>query len=312
MQTCRNPGMTRKTLQACLVWTAICVHGAATTAQELTPRAYWPAPVGTQVTVFGYNRSNGDVVTDPALPVVGVDSRINLGLFAYVHYLSLFGRTSNILVEVPYSWGTTEGDLEGDARRRDFAGLADIGVTLSVNLIGAPALTPEDFQKLRQDPHPILGASLKVVAPTGDYDPDKLINIGSNRWAIKGELGYMIPVEPRWLLEFELGAWIIGDNDDFLGVTREQEPIATGEFHLVRRFRPGFWASFDINYYIGGRSTIDGAEVADLQRNSRLGGTLVIPFRGRHAFKLGYSTGVVTESGGDFDMLLLSFTTLID
>jgi hypothetical protein len=293
-----------------LTWAVLTLMATTVTAQELTPRAYWPAPAGTRVAVLGFNHSTGDVVTDPSLPVIGVDSDINLGLFAYIHYLSLWGRTSNILVEVPYSWGTTQGDLENEATRRDFSGIADVSVTLSVNLIGAPALTPEDFQKLRQDPHPILGASLKIVAPTGDYDPDKLINVGTNRWALKAELGYMIPIEPRWLLEFELGGWLIGDNDDFLGQTREQRPIVTGEFHLVRRFKPGFWASFDVNYYTGGRSTIGGIEVADLQRNSRIGGTIVVPVRRRHAFKLGYSTGVVTESGGDFEMLLLSFTTL--
>lgn len=302
--------MRQGTLSALLICAATWMWGAGAVAQELTPRAYWPAPVGTRVAVFGFNHSTGDVVTDPSLPVVGVDSDINLGLFAYIHYLSLWGRTSNILVEVPYSWGSTQGDLENEATRRDFSGIADIGITMSVNLIGAPALTPEDFEQLRQDPHPILGASLKVVAPTGDYDPDKLINVGTNRWALKAELGYMIPIEPRWLLEFELGGWLIGDNDDFLGQTREQRPIVTGEFHLVRRFKPGFWASLDVNYYTGGRSTIGGIEVADLQRNSRIGGTIVVPVRRRHAFKVGYSTGVVTESGGDFEMLLLSFTTL--
>jgi len=281
------------------------------TSQELTPRAYWPAPRGTQVLTLGYNFSTGDVVADPSLPIVGVDSDIHLGLFAYRRTLSLWGRTANFLIELPYSKGSTQGDLEGDFTRRDFSGFGDVGVTLSINLLGAPSMTPAEFQELRQNPNPILGASVKLVAPTGDYDPEKLINIGANRWAIKGELGYMIPIEPAWLLEFELAAWIIGDNDDFLGVTREQDPVLTGQVHLVRRFRPGFWASLDLNFYTGGRSTIGGVEAADLQRNSRLGGTIVVPIRRRHAVKVGYSTGVVTESGGDYEMVLLSFTTLV-
>jgi hypothetical protein len=302
--------MKRIVTLAVLTWVVLSLWVADGTAQELTPRAYWPAPKGTQVLVLGYNHSTGDVITDPSLPVVGVDSKIHLGLLAYMKILSLWGRTGSIVVELPYSQGTTKGDLEGDATRRDFSGLGDVAVTLAVNLLGAPSMTPPEFQELRANPHPILGASVKIVAPTGDYDPDKLINIGTNRWAIKGELGYMIPIEPRWLLEFELGGWIIGDNDDFLDTTREQDPVVTGEFHLVRRIRPGFWASLDLNYYTGGRSTIDGEPVADLQRNSRVGGTVVVPFRGRHAFKVGYSIGVVTESGGDFEMLILSYTRL--
>lgn len=305
-----DEGGRRIATSAALTWLVLGLWTAAGTAQELTPRAYWPAPKGLQVVILGYNYSTGDVVTDPSLPVVGVDSDIHLGLLAYLRTLDLWGRTANLLIELPYSRGTTRGDLEGDLTRRDFSGLGDIGVTLSVNLLGAPTMTHADFQELRQDPPQILGASVKIVAPTGDYDPNKLINIGSNRWAIKGELGYIIPLRPRWLLELDLGGWIIGDNDDFLGVTREQQPIVSSQIHLVRRFRPGFWGSLDLNYYIGGRSTIGGEPVADLQRNSRLGGTLVIPFRGRHAFKLGYSTGVVTESGGDYQTLLLSYQTL--
>jgi len=299
-----------KEAKVVLVWTVLGLSAIAATGQELTPRAYWPAPKGTQVLVLGYNHSTGDVVIDPSLPIVGVDSNINRGLLAYMRVFRLLGRTASVVVELPYSQGFTKGDLEGDATRRDFSGFGDVAVTLAVNLLGAPSMTPAEYQELRANPRPILGGSVKIVAPTGDYDPDKLINIGTNRWAIKGELGYMIPIEPRWLLEFELGGWIIGDNDDFLGTTREQDPVVTGEIHLVRRFSPGFWASLDMNYYTGGRSTIGGEPIADLQRNSRLGGTLVVPFHGRHAFKVGYSAGVVTESGGDYNMLLLSYSRL--
>jgi len=278
--------------------------------QELTPRAYWPAPKGTQIAILGYTYSAGDIVTDPSLPVVGVDSRINLGLLAYLQTLSLWGRTANILIELPYSSGVTKGQLEGNSARRDFSGFADLAVTLSVNLLGAPSMTREEFQEMRQNPRPILGGSIKMVAPTGDYDPEKLINIGTNRWAIKGELGYILPLTTLWLLEFELGCWVIADNDDFLGVTRQQNPLGSAQAHLVRRIKPGLWGSLDLNYYVGGRSTVGGELRADLQRNSRIGGTLAMPFRGRNVFKVGYSTGVVIESGGDYDMLLLSYSRL--
>ena len=220
--------MKRITTLAVLTWAVLSLWVAAGTAQELTPRAYWPAPTGTRLVILGHNYSSGDVVTDPSLPVIGVDSGINLGLLAYVQTLNLWGRTANILLELPYSWGTTKGDLEGEATRRDFSGLADVGITLFVNLLGAPSMTPAEFQELRRNPQPILGVSVKIVAPTGDYDPDKLINIGTNRWAIKGELGYIVPLRAKWLLELDLGAWFIGDNDDFLGTTREQDPVVTG------------------------------------------------------------------------------------
>jgi hypothetical protein len=292
-----------------LVAAGLCwIPGAA--AQELTPRAYWPAPKGIRVAVVGYSYATGDVLFDPSIPLYGVDSRINAGILAYLQTFSLWGRTTNLLVELPYSWGTTQGLLFEDPARRDFSGLGDLGVTLAVNLLGAPSMTPAEFQELRAKPHPILGASLKIVAPTGRYDADRLINVGANRWAAKAELGYMIPLRPKWLLELQAGVWFFGDDDDFLPGEREQEPIFAGELHLVKRFKPGFWASLNLNYFTGGRQTIGGNQLGDVQRNSRLGGTVVVPFRGRHAVKIGYSRGVVTEFGTDFRQFIVSYQVL--
>ncbi len=88
------------------------------------------------------------------------------------------------------------------------------------------------FQALRANPQIIVGASLLVQAPTGEYDPDEVINIGTNRWAVKPAIGVIWPIRPTWLLEFEIGAWFFGDNDEFLGETREQDPILSTESTL--------------------------------------------------------------------------------
>jgi hypothetical protein len=298
----------RTGIRSLLTWAAFSLLAAPGVAQELSPRAYWPAPRGTGVAIIGYSYSGGDVVTDPSLPILGVESRINTVLVGYLQTLSLLRRTMNVIVEVPYVWGSTVGEVEGEAARRDLSGLGDIGITLSVNLVGAPSMTPKEFQELRRNPHPILGASLKLLAPTGDYDGDKLINIGANRWAFKTELGFMVPFKAKLHLEWELGVWFFGDNDDFFGnMTREQNPVFAGEIHLVRRFRAGFWASLQLNYFWGGRNALDGEAQADLQRNSNFGGTVVWPFRGRHALKAAFTSGLATALGSDYTSILLSY-----
>ncbi len=293
-----------RALLACAVFGLLAVPAVA---QELSPRAYWPAPRGTQLFLVGYSYSWGDVVTDLSLPVVGVDSKINTGVLGYVQTLSLWGHTSNIVVEVPYSWGTTKGTLVGQPARRDVSGLGDVAVTLSVTLLGAPAMNPAEFQELRRNPRQILGASLKLVAPTGDYEKDKLINVGTNRWAVKAELGYATPIRAKWIVELELGAWYIEDNDEFLGTTREQAPIVAFESHLIRAIKSGSWVSLDFNHYGGGRTTVGGVRRADLQRNTRFGATVAHAITNRHVIKASYSTGVVTASGGDFEILLLTY-----
>ena len=279
----------------------------AALAQELAPRAYWPTPEGTNVLVVGYQYTGGDIVTDPSLPITGVESDINFAQVSYQRTLSLFGRTTNMQFNLPYTRSSTEGFVEGEFRNRDISAMADARVRLSVNLRGAATMDAAGFQALRAKPRTIVGASLLVQAPTGGYEPDKLINAGTNRWAVKPALGVIWPVRPKWLLEFELGAWLYSENDNFQQRTRQQDPILSSEFHLVKRIRPGFWASLDLNYYVGGRTTVDQFEQSDLQRNSRVGATVVFPFKGQHLIRIAISTGIVTESGGDFESFSLNY-----
>ncbi|MGW8369687.1 MAG: transporter [Gammaproteobacteria bacterium] len=281
-------------------------------AQQLTPRIFWPAPRGTEIIVAGYAHSAGDVVVDPSLPLTGVDSRIHTGVVAYQQTIALAGRTANVQFELPYVDGSVSGMVGGVAIGRDVSGIGDFAATLSVNLMGAPSMTAAEFQALRASPRPVLGGSIKLVAPTGRYDPDRLVNIGTNRWAARVQVGYIRPLSDRWLTELTLGTWFFEDNTEFLGETREQEPIAAFNVHLVRRLAPGFWTSLDFNYYAGGRTTISGSESADFQRNSRVGFTVAYPVNNRHLLKASYSLGAVTQSGGDYDKLDISYVYRIN
>ena len=286
---------------------AIASQALPVAAQELSPRAYWPAPNGTRIGVIGYAHSSGDVVTDPSLPVTGVDSSLNTAVLGYFHTTKLFGRTASVVVEVPYVWGATRGFLSGEPAERNLSNMGDLAVTLGINLLGAPTMTTEEFRSFLQDPGPILGASLKILGPTGDYEKDRLINVSANRWAAKAELGYVLPLNREWHVEAEGGLWVFGDNDNFLGATREQAPILSAELHLVRRFGSGRWLSLEANLFAGGETTIDGIGNDDLQRNSNLGATLLWPTVARQALKVGFNGGVVTRSGGDYTTVMVTY-----
>ena len=65
---------------------------------------------------------------------------------------------------------------------------------VSANLYGAPALTLQDFARYQQDT--IVGATLFVTAPSGPVRPDRLINIGTNRWSFKPEVGVSKAIGP--------------------------------------------------------------------------------------------------------------------
>jgi hypothetical protein len=297
--------MTSRIVHGVLLLTMLIAGAAA--AQELAPRSYWPAPAGTNVVLLSWQRNTGDIVIDPSLPISGVESEIDYLQATYQRAFAFFGRSASVQFNLPYADGLTEGIVEGEFQSRENTGPTDARVRMVVNLRGAPAMDAAGFQALRRNPRTIIGASLLVQAPTGEYDSDRLLNLGTNRWAVKPAIGMIVPLAETWLFELEIGAWLFGDNDDFLGETREQDPIVSTEMHLVKRIRPGFWASLDANYYHGGETRVGDDFNDDLQRNARVGFTLVFPIKGRHAIRTSYSTGVSTRSGGDFEMLSLSY-----
>jgi hypothetical protein len=294
-------------LTALILLAATLIYAAHSSAQELAPRAYWPAPSGLNLFVTGYQYSSGDVLTDPSVPIEGVEADINFLSLTYMRTFDLAGRTANLQLNLPYTWGDAQGLVEGAFRARNISTIADARARISVNLVGAPAMDGAGFQALRQAPRPILGASVLVSMPTGEYDATKLFNAGTNRWAIKPALGFIYPLRRTLLFEIEVATWIFGDNDDYLGARKDQDELISVSMHLVRRIRPGFWASIDLNHYEGGRNTIGGVRRNDRQENSRAGATLVWPFKRSHALRMSASTGISTSAGGDFSSFTIAY-----
>ena len=287
---------------------ALILVAAGAAAQELTPRAYAPMPTGANVAMLAYGRSSGGVLFDPSLPVEDVHAVIHSSVVLYGHSFGLFGRSANAGFALPYAWGEMDGLLAGDYQRITRSGLADLRGQLTVNLLGGPALAPREFASHR--PTTILGLSLAVAAPTGQYDPAKLINIGSNRWSFKPEMGFS-RTQGRWYLELYGGVWIFGTNADYYGgAVREQDPLGTFQAHVSYTFKPRLWLAGDATFYTGGRTTVNGTVKADLQRNSRLGAALALPVGRRSALKVSWATGFTTRIGADFDTLGVAFQTV--
>ena len=271
---------------------------ASSQAQELEPRAYSPSPVGTNFVVVGYARSTGNVLLDPSLPLSDVSARLNAGVAGYVRTFALFDRSASAGLAWPYVWGDVEGNVGEDRREVSRSGSGDARFRLSINLIGDEAMTLQEFVK--RTPRTTLGASLVIVPPVGEYDSSKLINLGSNRWAFKPELGLSHPAG-RWTLEAYAGVWLFTDNDAFFGgSTREQDPITSFQGHVSYTFRPRLWVALDANYYTGGRTTVAGVPGDDLQSNSRAGVTLSVPLGAQQSLKFNWSKGATTRLGGDF------------
>lgn len=268
-------------------------------AQDLEPKAYSASPVGAAFLVLGLGRSSGAVVFDPTLPFSDVEARINAALLATGYTFGLFDKLALVTAAVPYSWGEVSGLVGEEAREITRSGLADARFKLSINLVGNPAMGTREFAKAPRKT--IVGTSLTVMAPSGQYDGAKLINLGTNRWSFKPEVGVAVP-RGRWDFDAYLGVWLFVDNDDFYpgGLTRSQDPVVTLQGHASYTFRPRLWAAIDATWYEGGQSRVEvGAPVPGVN-NSRLGATLSLPIGRHQSFKVAYSSGVSVRTGTDF------------
>ncbi|AXK73613.1 transporter [Lysobacter sp. TY2-98] len=268
-------------------------------AQDIEPRAYSNAPVGVNFVIVGNVLARGGMSFDPSVPLDDAHIETNSIVLAYARALDLWGRSGKFDAIVPYSRIDGTALFAGQPVSRDIHGFARPAFRVSMNLYGAPALQAREFRGWKQDL--IVGMSLQVAPPLGQYDATRLVNVSSHRWSVKPEIGVSKAVG-RWTIEVQAAATLYGDNGHFFGnTTRSQDPIYALQGHLIYGFVSGKWVSFDATWFTGGRTRIDGALNNDLQRNTRVGIVFALPVNPRNSVKLTASSGVVTRTGSDFD-----------
>jgi hypothetical protein len=250
----------------------------------------------------------GDVV-----PLTDSKARVSLPIFSYSHSMRFFGRSALFTASLPYGVGNISAKVVDNERHVYRSGMFDSSYRFSVNLIGGPAMNLREYAQWRQKT--VLGVSVRVVAPTGQYDPSKLINYGSNRWAVKTEAGLSHRMH-HWIVDAYGGGWYYSTNPEFFShnqynpgtTTQKQSPIFAFEGHLSYDVRPRLWASLDGNYWHGGTTSLNGVEnPATLQNNSRIGGTLAVPVSKHQAVKFSYANGAYIKYGGNFQSIAVAW-----
>jgi hypothetical protein len=272
-------------------------------AQDLTPRAYVITPKEANAIVLTWSFYNGGIDLNGTVPVTGASGTYHVPVLSYYHSTGFFGRSANVTISLPYGVGTFEGNVFGAQRSIYRSGLLDLNVRVAVNLIGGPAMPINEFVKWKQKT--ILGASLKVIAPTGQYNAAKLVNWGINRWGFKPEIGYSRRWG-SWLVDAYGGAWLFTTNPSFfstpLPLPQTESPLGSFEGHLSYTFKnPRCWASLDGNYWFGGTTALNGVtNPATRQTSSRLGGTFALPITKKQSLKFAYSRGTFIRFGGNY------------
>jgi Putative MetA-pathway of phenol degradation len=278
-------------------------------AQDLSPRAYVITPVHSNAIVLTYSFYSGEVLLAGAAPITNATGKYSIPVFTYYHSFNFFGRSANVNASLPYAVGNFQGDVTGTQQHVYRSGLADFTARVSVNLRGGPAMPVQQFMKWRQKT--LLGVSLRFLAPTGQYDPTKLVNWGINRWAFKPEFGYSERWS-HWVLDGYAGAWFYTRNPEYYSLPvpkpQTEEPIGSFEGHLSRDFRPRLWISLDGNFWFGGVTSLNGAvNPSTRQTSSRVGVTASLPLGKWQSVKVSYSNADYTRFGGNYQSVSVAW-----
>jgi hypothetical protein len=288
-----------------IAFAAVIVFLGHANAQDLDPRRYVNLPIDQNFIAIAYAYSEGDVNVAPSSPLSDAAIRVNGPAFVYVRTFDLAGNAGSFDALVPYTCANGSAVFNGERRSRNVCGPGDLKLRLSYNFVGAKAVSLREFAK--QPTSVVVGASVQVSAPIGQYDAGKLFNIGANRWYIKPEIGFSVPWK-KWSFEFATGVRIFTDNEDLLGVRLEQDPLYNLQAHLIYDLTRRQWVSLNANYFFGGNTYLDGAAATDRQNNSRLGLTWAFALNSQQILKVLAHTGVMGRVANDSDMVTVAWT----
>ena len=278
-------------------------------SQDLDPRAYVWVPVRGNFLVSGFSYSNGAVLTDPSLPLTNLKAEVQAISLGYARSFNLLGKTATAFAAIPYTWAQASADVNNQREEATRSGFADMRMRLVVLLLGAPATELANFGKVKHKP--ILGSSISISAPTGQFFSDKLINLGTNRWSFKPELAYSHPFGKRWLMDVYSGVYFFTNNNSFYpgNSVRSQKPMGAFQGHLSYNLGPRSWVAFDATFYTGGQSSVNDIYKDDRQSNSRVGATFVFPAGKKHSIKIAASTGAIIRAGANFKTISVGWQT---
>ncbi|TPG32953.1 transporter [Flavobacterium pectinovorum] len=277
----------------------------ASYSQDLEPRVYANVAKNLNVIAVGYVFMDGNVLTEPSLPIADFTVQSHNVAVNYIRTFGILNKLARVQVSLPYSFmdGQVTG-TNGTILTGSRTGFADMKVRFGINLLGSPALDKSEFRKFEQKT--ILGVSLVTSIPTGKYYDDKRINIGTNRWGFKPEIG----VSKRFAhvyAEAYGGVWFYTDNNDFLGKKLQQKTTYSLQAHASYYFKNNMWIGFNTNWFFGGKTITDGVADDSQIDNWRVGGTFSTPIAKGQSVKFQYHVGAYTNNGLNYYALSVAY-----
>jgi hypothetical protein len=115
-----------------------------------------------------------------------------------------------------------------------------------------------------------LGLATYLTLPTGEYDKNSAVNIGSNVYQTAFQAGYQRKLIDNVNWMSALDVVLAGDNKQFLGNNKlEKDPLYNFQTGLQYVFNPTYSASVGYFYTVGGESTLNSIDQGNINKIHR-------------------------------------------
>ncbi|TDJ28626.1 MAG: transporter [Gammaproteobacteria bacterium] len=290
-------------------------------------RAYWKGRAGTNAVSIQYlnlhMQGSAALQFAPAQYIYpGADVEADMIVVSYARHMTLFDRPASLLVtlvegsvDADFDIGITPpeflppGVVPGTSFSQSASGYADPVVQLDVNLFGTPPLNA-GFDLLNYEPTWTLDAAVMLGIPIGEYDSDKVVNLGLNRYygRIAFPFKYHFRVfSPGYMSSLEVvpSVWLFGENDDFVGQKLDNDPMWQLEAHWTHDFTRHFFGSIDLLYRKGFQSEFNGVDVGSDIEIGGIGFTLNFQVTDNLSLRTSVSSNVFGDDDLDNSMIRL-------
>jgi len=265
-------------------------------AQFAEAHHYDNAPVGVNQLELAYAYAHSNASLDTSLVVAGAKFNLNQGTITYTRYFDFIHHTVWAEASIPIA--DLGGSVSGTSIHGSATGTGDSSYAVTALLKGGPALSVAQFADYQ--PTTTVGISLTMTAPTGQYNSNKLLNLGSDRWSFKPELAISHPFGPdqKWQCDLYAHAYFFTDNTSYHGTEiLRQEPLPGLEGHISYFVINNVWVSIDTLYSFRGATFVDGVNQNDAQKNFTLGSEVNISLDPRNSLVFQFARVLVHENG---------------
>jgi len=216
--------------------------GAWAIAETVHPRDYIAAPSGVNLSVtYLDHRSADDYFVDGSKLSSNADLQATALIQRFIHYTELLGMPADPQIIVPVV------DLDVGMAGQGSKGIGDttIGSTFW------PVADAENRQWF--------GITPFLILPTGDYDDQKAVNVGANRWSYVLQAGYAKGITEKLHIDLIGEVEAFGDNDQFLGNNKlEKDEVYRFNTTFSYDITPGNYVWTRYVKQIGGEEQVNG------------------------------------------------------